>query len=423
LDVNNPSDSDPTTPPQTISFPTGGPPNPYPSGIPTQPDSCDGENPSNDCFSAMSGSGGHLYFAKDFQCSDSSKSQLETAVWDATTLAFYSSSFPDAGEGTHGQASGIFYMGPDFASQKNRISGNLKRVWQFKTDTTSEKEYITVSCKDTKNLCGKMIDGKAYYYITLCPAFFSLDSLSTKINDVEQDLAGGSTKMAKDMTYLRTSGQFFLHEMMNTRIADGGVEPHIIDEYVVRIPDGEKPGTNDVKAYGPRLVHNLAKRSIQQGGGVTRASTNADSYAILANAIWWWDTTGYFPGVPGKTNPSSAQDDSGDNNFPVSLYIDLDNSTNPSTADLASLFDTGLTAFGDGPLDLDDSPPLSSMTLLLSSSTTSTPTSSATPPPAADICGDWYKFLFDHFEIYGKNFEPTKFDQDGSGLKKQIRGT
>jgi hypothetical protein len=44
--------------------------------------------------------------------------------------------------------------------------------------------------------------------------------------------------------------------MMHTRIADGGVELHIIDEYVVPIPDGEKPGTNDVKAYGPRLVHN-----------------------------------------------------------------------------------------------------------------------------------------------------------------------
>jgi hypothetical protein len=51
------------------------------------------------------------------------------------------------------------------------------------------------------------------------------------------------------MTWLRTTGQFFLHEMMHTRIADGGVEPHIIDEYVVAIPAGEKPGANDIKAY------------------------------------------------------------------------------------------------------------------------------------------------------------------------------
>ena len=52
----------------------------------------------------------------------------------------------------------------------------------------------------------------------------------------------------------------------------------------------------------------------------------------------------------------------------------------------------------------------------------STPTPAATPPPAADTCGDWYKFFFDHFEIYGKNFDATKFGADGAGLKSQIQG-
>jgi hypothetical protein len=298
-DLGDPSSSDPKDPPKSISFPKDRPPNPYPSGVPIQPQNCDGQNPSNDCFTAMSGSGGYLYFDKDSQCSDSEKSALQTAVWDATTLASYASKFPNVGEGNRGQQSGRFYMGPDFASQQNRISGNLERAWQFKTDKTSEKEYITVSCKDTKNLCGRKIDGKAvggyawtysgwvyyYHYITLCPAFFSLDTLDKKLNDVEQELGSGSKRMATDMTWLRSTGQFFLHEMMHTRIASGN-EPHIIDEYVAKIPDGEKPGTNDVKAYGPRLVHNLAKRALDQGGGATRASTNADSYAILANAIW-----------------------------------------------------------------------------------------------------------------------------------------
>lgn len=300
LDVNNPSGSDPRSPPKSISFPPGGPSNPYPSGIPTQDDKCDGQNPSSDCFNAMGGSGGYLWFDKDSQCSKSQKSALETAVWDATTLASYSSNFPDNGEGTHGRASGIFYMGPDFASQQTRIAGNLKRAWQFKTSQTSEKQYITVSCKDTKGLCGRKIEGKAvggyawtysgwasyYYYITLCPTFFELETLNTKINVVEQELASGSTRMAKDMTWLTSSGQFLLHEMMHTRIADGGVEPHIIDEYVAPIPADEKHGTNDVKAYGPRLVRALAKRSLKEGGGATRASTNADSYAMLANAAW-----------------------------------------------------------------------------------------------------------------------------------------
>lgn len=176
----------------------------------------------------------------------------------------------------------------------------MKRVWQFKTSKTSKKAYITVSCKDTKGYCGRTVEGKGvggyawtysgytgyYQYITLCPVFFGLDTLDTKINEVEQELAKVSTTMAKDMTWLRSTGQYFLHEMMHTRIADGGVEPHITDEYVVPIPKGEEPGTNDVRAYGPRLVHNLAIRSLTAGGGVTRASTNADSYAMLANAAW-----------------------------------------------------------------------------------------------------------------------------------------
>jgi hypothetical protein len=246
----------------------------------------------------MGKTGGYLWFAKDSECSDSQKSALETAVWDATTFASYSSNFPDSGKGTHGRSSGIFYMGPDYSSQQARISGNLKRVANFKTSETSGRQYITVSCKDTKNLCNKKIDNKAvggyawtkrwvfdYYYITLCPVFFQLDTLASKFEAVQQDIASGSTKMASDMVWLRTTGQFFLHEMMHTRLASGD-EPSIIDEYVAPIPSGESPGTNDVKAYGPRLVHNLAKRSLNQGGGATRASTNADSYAILANAIW-----------------------------------------------------------------------------------------------------------------------------------------
>ena len=300
LDINNPSGSEPISPPSSISFPTGVPPNPYPSGIPTQPDQCDGQDPSEDCFNALASSGGYLWFDNDSECSDTQQSQLETAVWDATTLAFYSSNFPNSGAGTRGEASGIFYIGPDFASQQTRIAGNLKRASQFKTSATSTKEYITVSCKDTKGFCGKKIGGKgvggyawtysgwtAYYnYITLCPPFFLLDTLATQLENVEKDLASGSTKLASDMTWLTSTGQFFLHEIMHTRIADGGVEPHITDEYVAPTPPDTKPDPSDVLAYGPRLVHQLAQRGLGQGGGATRASTNADSYVMLANAAW-----------------------------------------------------------------------------------------------------------------------------------------
>ena len=140
---------------------------------------------------------------------------------------------------------------------------------------------------------------------------------------------------------------------------------------------------------------------------------------LMLFSFRWWDTTGYFPGVPGKANPSTAQDDFDDANFPVSLHIDLDNSTNPTTVDFTGLLKEELTAFGVGAKDpdYDVSAP--------SSVTAQSPTPSPTPPPppAADICGDWYRVFFDHFEVYGKNFDADKFGQDGSGLKKQIQGT
>jgi hypothetical protein len=63
------------------------------------------------------------------------------------------------------------------------------------------------------------------------------------------------------------------------------------DEHVD--PDG-----TEYWAYGPHRVHQLARRALDRGGGATRASTNADSYAWLANSKYWYDLTGYFPAPP-----------------------------------------------------------------------------------------------------------------------------
>jgi hypothetical protein len=215
----------------------------------------------------MGGSGGYLYYESDSGCSDNQKNALETALWEATTLASYSSIFPNNGEGSRGSASAHFYMGPDYLSQKDRISGNLQRISEFKSGKTSEKAYITMSCKDTKNLCNERGQGTVggyawtyngwfgyYHYITFCPPFFSLDNIDQKITEIESELSGGKTEKASDMRYLRTTGQYFLHEMMHTRIADGGKEPHITDEGVVE-PGRTYPG--NPAAYGPNLVHKL----------------------------------------------------------------------------------------------------------------------------------------------------------------------
>ncbi|KAJ5577638.1 uncharacterized protein N7459_006602 [Penicillium hispanicum] len=421
VDIDNPSASDPTTPPKKISFPKGAD-NPFPSGIPTQPDKCDGEFPSDDCFHAM-GSGGYLYYEKDSGCSDDQKNTLATALWEATTLSYYSSNFPNNGEGARGSASAHFYMGPDYLSQKDRIAGNLQRVSEFKSGKTSEKAYITMSCKDTKDLCKQRHQGTVggyawtyngwfgyYHYITFCPPFFSIDNMDQKLTEIESELSSGKTDKASDMRYLRTTGQFFLHEMMHTRIADGGKEPHITDEGVTE-PGKTYPG--NPAAYGPNLVHKLAQRPISQNGGASRASTNADSYAILANCAWWWDTTGYFPGVPGKAGPSSTDDD-----FPIALWIDLGNTTSPSKADFASLFSVDSEGFENSTTTSATST-TQSTTTTSASQTTTADTATAT---ADDSCKESYKFFFDHFEIHGKNFDSSKFGTDGSGLKKQIKG-
>jgi hypothetical protein len=350
---DDPSATDPTTPPKSITFPVARTPSLAP--INTQPSQCDAQNPSQDCFNALSG--GYLWFAQDSQCDDGQKAQLETAVWDATTLASYSSLFPNAGDKNHGLGAARFYLGPDYAQFQSRIGGNLNRVSLFENDNANSREYITVSCQDTKNQCGRLIDRKAvggygwsaqgwlgywYHYITLCPPFFSLETLDTKLNDVEQELANGVTRMAKDMTWLRTTGQFLLHEMMHTRLADGGVEPHINDEYV-------NPGGLGPRAYGPKLVNRLAARPLNLGGGATRSSTNADSYAILVNAIWWWDTTGYFPGIP--ATPDLADDLESDK-YLISLHLDLNNVTDAAAADFNSLYSADLQTFADPANDL-----------------------------------------------------------------------
>lgn len=46
----------------------------------------------------------------------------------------------------------------------------------------------------------------------------------------------------------------------------------------------------------------------------------------------------------------------------------------------------------------------------------------AATPQTGDICGMWYKSSFDHFEVYGKNFDQGKMGSSGEGLLGQLRG-
>ena len=243
---DDPSQADPPTPPKTLSAPPKAP-NPYPFGIPTHPESCDGQNPSRKCFNDLDAQvansttgtslgGGYIYFDKNSGCSEDQKGVLTTASWDASTLASYASNFPTS---AHGIAAAKYYMGPDWQSQTGRLTGNFQRAAAFQT-TGSSRQYITVSCTDTKGYCPRTIDSKGvggyawsytgwfgyeYYYITLCPIFFGLDDLNDRFADVENDISNGRTNTASDMAWLKSTGQFFLHEMMHLNLVSGK-EPH-----------------------------------------------------------------------------------------------------------------------------------------------------------------------------------------------------
>jgi hypothetical protein len=209
LNVDDPASGDPASPPHSISFPYRAP---KPDEITNQPAQCDGQAPSDDCFRALA-YGSEIRYDRDSECSYEQKEDVRSAVWDAHTLASYSSTFPDV-DGARGSAAGRFYMGPDFSEFQGRISGNLRRAADFKT--SGSKDYIALSCKDTKNLCQRKSGEKAvggyawtkngwfgyYYYITLCPTYFTIDSLLTKLEQVNDELDRGKTDMATNLTGL-----------------------------------------------------------------------------------------------------------------------------------------------------------------------------------------------------------------------------
>ncbi|KAJ9635949.1 hypothetical protein H2199_008303 [Coniosporium tulheliwenetii] len=174
-----------------------------------------------------------------------------------------------------------------------------------------------------------------YQYITLCPPFFTLDTLEEKITFVEDALQRGELKYAEGAEWQKNSGQYFLHEMMHL---DSIGIPHINDEKY----DPREPSS--AYAYGPRVVYKLAQRSLNQMGGAERASTNADSYAWLANIIYFWDLTNYFPKPPGfkvadLDDISSGGEDRAQDVFPIHLG---EITAETSEEELQSRFQTAL---------------------------------------------------------------------------------
>ncbi|KAB8346063.1 hypothetical protein FH972_023115 [Carpinus fangiana] len=386
----NPNIADADPPPTSATLPPRAVADPLPSGIPTMPAVCDPYNPSEECFSTLS---------SNFSTTGAK------LVYD-----------PDNSD---------YWMGPDYLDYTARISGNFARAADFLLDGSKSSEYITLTCSDPKDKCRKRIQGMSiggyawtydgwfgykYGYVNMCDPFFGLSNLSDKMDEINAYLKNGQLDQVRDMRYYKTLGQYMLHEMMHLR-SSWYPEPKIYDQFVTDIPpDTIKIGPDDRKAYGPLEVHNLAKHGFGkwgQQGGSQKSSVNADSYAILASNVFWWDVNNIFPGIPDtKDTPSDGP--------PAELYmpfLQLDNSTNPSTVDFSALFDAELEKY--------------SVNAQNPTGAVSQPSTPPAPPPPAqpeDKCGDKYNFFWDHFDIYGKNFDAAKFGQDGSGLKQQIKG-
>ena len=102
--------------------------------------------------------------------------------------------------------------------------------------------------------------------------------------------------------------------------------------------------------------------------------------------------------------------------LPVFLNVDL-NDKSPKDADFATLFADASKDF-EGDFTKDEEPPQPDIP-----PPETPPPAPAPPVPAAkEMCGTWYRVLFDHFQIYGKDFDAAKFGEDGEGLKKEISG-
>ncbi|KAL8897838.1 MAG: hypothetical protein Q9207_006999 [Kuettlingeria erythrocarpa] len=246
-----------------------------------------------------------IIFDPEFPCQD--ETAVLQACVDSVVLA---NNAATAVRHYPGRGTMYYYIGPDSASYEDTISNNYQRVGAFLGPNNLK---IHVSCKAQGHLrpglgYDKAVGASAYsetspdgvvrHHIILSDVFFRTSALGMLVKEFRDDIRSrrqSPTMMAqreRNAEWVKTQAFIFLHEMMHLDIANGGgVEKHITDE-------STKQGGRYLKAYGAKLVHTLANSPKERGGGATRASTNAESYAFLASAIWFEQNTGVFPGVP-----------------------------------------------------------------------------------------------------------------------------
>lgn len=142
IDPDNPSASDPKTPPSSLKAPLRPFDNPFAKGLTAVPESCtDFQNPSDECLQALVSqdgnviafSGGELKF-DDKSCNIDQERKLETAAWDAMTLANFAG-FSAPPKSSRDIIAWKTYIGPDYQQQQQRIAGKFLFLKPFSIDS------------------------------------------------------------------------------------------------------------------------------------------------------------------------------------------------------------------------------------------------------------------------------------------------
>ncbi|KAI9724278.1 MAG: hypothetical protein M1828_003702 [Chrysothrix sp. TS-e1954] len=305
-------------------------------------------------------------------------------------------------------------------------TGSDARLWVY----CNEDSRWWAACEDDDTSAIMAYEDDAIFtndwYITFCPAWYN-KKWALSLDEKVQQIQSSKGKPAGNVNIMETivgpppfQADTWFHETMH--MSQLVTSPKAVD-----------------KAYGAEDCYDLA-----HGRNTDAAIYNADSWTITAMAIWAqikYSLTGpptpekYYKGSSASLLPNTTEVKH-DVVYMLSEKIVPEGavaSQSPFHVD-TSLWDiytpgVGLPKSPSTSITSKTSTSLSTSTSITSKTSTSlstskapAPTATPSPAPDADICGDWYKFFFDHFEISGKNFDANKFGSDGSGLKSQIKG-
>ncbi|KAL6714791.1 hypothetical protein ACLMJK_007051 [Lecanora helva] len=286
------------------------------------PGNDDMSNPSQDCLNAQNVSTqGVTYLTRGCNAlSVDQRNILNTAILDAKNLgigARSSMGYKDCSY-EHGctptdraNQAMRYYMGDDSVDNldyRGLIYRNIDRLSHFVSQKPFDSTRIYVHCDDPKGWCNDQVEGKPIggyawtikhwfwwwdYHINMCKPFYTQQNIGNVHDNVDNPRDGKET--AGKLAYLQTTGSLIIHEMMHTAyVANSPPDPWIED---VNLNQG---GGSRHRTYGPKDVWKLAHKRREDGGQGKLSRTNSDSYVQLINALYWWDQTDVFPGVPGR---------------------------------------------------------------------------------------------------------------------------